>query len=120
MAIAIVDGKNQTQKKKKCKANAKKGGKKASSTEDTVRESESEPPKSIKGIKNPKLQERKMDGSGTTNERLKLQQNPSTCLEPVHSTLKDVQRELLLLAAKHNCVRDLDLADDAASLIANL
>ena len=34
--------------------------------------------------------------------------------------LRDVQRELLLPAAKCDSVRDLELADDAASLIATL
>ena len=36
------------------------------------------------------------------------------------STLRDVQRELLLPLAKRNFVRDLELVDDEASSIATL
>ena len=69
------------QEHKKPKAKAKKRGKKAGSIEDTVRESESKQPRSIKDIGNPKLQEPKMDGSDTASDPLKLLQNLSPCLE---------------------------------------
>ena len=108
------------QEKKKRRAKAKKRSKKAGSTEDTVRESESKQPQSIKDIRNRKLHERTMDVSGTASDPLKLLQNLSPCLEQVCSTLRDVQRELLLPAAKRDSVRDLELADDAASSIATL
>ena len=61
-----------------------------------------------------------MDGSGTTNDPLKLLQNLPPYLEQVCSMLQDVQRELLLPAGKHDSVRDLELADNAASLIATI
>ena len=105
------------QEKKKHRAKPKKRSKKAGSTEDTVRESESKQPQSIKDIRNRKLHERTMDVSGTASDPLKLLQNLSPCLEQVCSTLQDVQRELLLPAAKRDSVRDLELADDAASSI---
>ena len=108
------------QEKKKRRAKAKKRSKKAGSIEDTIRESESKQPQNIKDIRNQKLHERMMDGSGTTSDPLKLLQNFSPCLEQVCSTLQDVQRELLLPATKRNSAQDLELADDAASLIATL
>ena len=55
------------QEKKKRRAKAKKRSKKAGSTEDTVRESESKQPQSIKDIRNRKLHERTMDVSGTAS-----------------------------------------------------
>ena len=61
-----------------------------------------------------------MDGSGTASDPLKLLQNLSPYLEQFCSMLRDIQRELLLMATKHDFVRDLELADDAASLIATL
>ena len=64
------------QEKKKRRAKAKKN-KKAGSTEDTVSESESKQPQSIKDIRNQKLHERTMDVSGTASDPLKLLQNLS-------------------------------------------